>query len=112
MTRIPTNLSSYCTEPDWNPRDADRIVFTASTGGRTQLALYDFSTGKGYFLTSHSEDCAEAVWLNDGRHLIYTRKEGGRAALWLMDTDTGREQVLSDRRFGDAFSADVTHPVR
>lgn len=109
MRRVPTNISGYCTEPDWNPRDPNQLVFSAATGGATQLAIYDFDTGKNYFLTSQGGDCAQPAWCNDGRHVVYTRKEGSQHALWIIDTVTGTDKRLSPSVFGDATQADFAY---
>ncbi|MEX2382860.1 MAG: biopolymer transporter Tol, partial [Opitutales bacterium] len=71
MSRIPTNISGNCTEPDWNPRDSNLIAFTAAVGGRFAVAVYDFSSRKSRFLTQGSGDAIAPCWTNDGRHLVY-----------------------------------------
>ena len=37
--RIPTNISSYCSEPVWNPVDENLIAFTTAEHGGFQITL-------------------------------------------------------------------------
>ena len=51
LTRIPTSVSSHCTEAGWNPADPTRIAFTAAVGGGFQIYEYSFSTRQSKPLT-------------------------------------------------------------
>ena len=39
--RIITQVSSYCSEPSWNPLHANLIAFTAAISGGFQIAVHD-----------------------------------------------------------------------
>lgn len=95
MKRLPTNISRYCAEPDWNPTDANKIAFTIAQGRGYQIAVYDMSTGKSETVTSESGDAIEAQWLNDGRHIIYTHRRANNRQVKIVDTVTQRSYVLS-----------------
>ena len=41
LTRIPTNVSSHCTEPAWNPRYPNKFAFTAAISGGFQVCEYE-----------------------------------------------------------------------
>lgn len=102
MRRVPTNISGYCAEPDWNSVNANLIAFTAAMGSGSragyQIAIYDMSTGTSEFVTSESGDAIEAAWLNDGRHLIYTLKRANSRQIKILDTATGKTFPLSNPR--------------
>lgn len=104
-TRIPTNISGYCAEPHWNPKDSSKIVFTAAVNKSFQIALYDFKAKKSTFITNEQGDCIEPHWLNDGRHIIYTHRERDNHKLWLMDTLSGKKTQISPENFGNAMLA-------
>ncbi len=110
MKRIPTNISTYCTEPDWNPRDGRSLVFTAAVGTSFQLAVYDFDSGKSYFRTSGGGECSQPRWLNDGRHILYTRRDGSEHHLRLLDILTTHDVRLSPISFGHATQGDFVYP--
>lgn len=97
MRRLPTNISGYCAEPDWNPRQANLIAFTAAVSGRFAVAVYDFNTRQSKFVTQGSGDSIEPVWTNDGRHLVYTARTGSSSTLMLLDTQTGKTTTLGPR---------------
>jgi len=102
MTRLRTNLSRYCAEPNWNPRNENEVIFTAAIGGGYQLALYDFSTDSASPVTGGGADAKEAVWLNDGRHVLFTEETGGEDYLVILDTETDRRTRISPTQFGNA----------
>lgn len=106
MRRIPTNISGNCSEPDWNPRDANLVAFTAAVGGRFAIAVYDFSKRESRFLTEGSSDAVHPRWTNDGRHLIFTTRTASSSGLTLLDTHTGETTPLSGRGLGKASQAD------
>src|SRR5690606_30885121 len=39
--RVPTNISGYCAEPDWNHADPNKIAFTMRIGKGFQIGVYD-----------------------------------------------------------------------
>ena len=110
MSRLPTNISGYCSEPAWNPRNDRLIAFTAAESGGFQLALYDTGSGKSKFLTTRSGDAIEPAWLNDGRHLIFTAREGGNTRLYILDTETGSSAPLHSQRFGNSSQPNFVMP--
>ena len=109
MQRVPTQISSYCAEPDWNPVHANLIAFTAAVAGRFQIAVYDFNEGRSEWVTEFEGDCVEPCWTNDGRHLIFTRKNGAEKSLWIIDTQTKQSKRLHAASFGAASQADFVY---
>lgn len=110
VSRVPTNISRYCSEPAWNPRNPDLIAFTAAETDGFQIALYDNRSGSSRFLTSVRGDGIEPAWLNDGRHLLFTVRNGGTTRLHLLDTETGKSQPLHSQRFGNSSQANFVMP--
>ena len=109
MRRIPTNVSSYCSEPTWNPIKENLIAFTAAVSGGFQIALYDFKTRSSQILTTVSQSAVEPTWMNDGRHLVFTQRQNGRMRLMLLDTETKKVSSLHVPDFGDASSASFAY---
>lgn len=109
MQRLPTNISSYCSEPCWNPVQTNLIAFTVAVRGGFQIAIYDLDTRQSRILTSQSGSALEPEWLNDGRHLICTLRQGGRSSLALVDSKTGAVKPLHQSSFGDASSASFVY---
>jgi TolB protein len=105
LRRVPTNISRYCAEPMWNPRDPNEIVFTVGVGAGFQVALYDFAKQQSKILTRESGDAQEPCWLSDGRHIIYTARSGSSRQLKLLDTQTGKTSALTSLKFGRAYQA-------
>jgi TolB protein len=105
MRRIQTNISNYCAEPVWNPRDPNLIAFTAGVGYGFQIALYDFTKHSSKILTHEAGDAVEPTWLNDGRHLIYTARTAKTRQLTILDTETGKTTALNSLKFGRAYQA-------
>src|SRR5690606_8569897 len=106
MRRIPTNISRYCAEPDWNPRFGNLIAFTAAMDRGFQVAVYDFETRQRRCVTQGRGDAVEPVWLNDERHLIFTARTSDSSNLVLLDTQTGRTTTLGNRNLGETSQAD------
>lgn len=106
--RIATNISSYCSEPVWNPVDPNKIAFTASIGGAFQIAVFDFKTRQSKQITTGASS-VEPAWLRDGRHLVFTKREGGRTRLMVVDSETGKVSALHNPNFGDASSASFVY---
>ena len=111
LRRLPTNISGYCAEPDWNPRQSNLIAFTAATRGSFQLAIYDLNSRNSRFLTSLGQgDAVEPVWLADGRHLLFTRRLPNARQVYLLDTKTGQSSRLHSASFGSVWQADYVKP--
>ncbi len=110
LQRVPTNISGYCAEPNWNPVDPNLVVFTAAVRGQYQLALYDFSTRQSRWLTQGRETHVEPVWLNDGRHVICTQRRPNANQLVLLDTVTGNRVMLHAAGFGSTSQAAFVYP--
>ncbi len=110
-SRLPTNISGYCTEPAWNPvSGANTIAFTASTRGGYQIALYDLSGRKSQFLTGGGGSFSQPRWLNDGRHLVATYSARGQETLWIIDTETGKKTKLPSGRLNSISQPDFVYP--
>jgi len=109
QTRIKTNISGYCAEPNWNPADPDKIAFTAVFSEGFQVVLWEFSKNKCRILTRGRRDSVEPVWLNDGRHIVFTRRQGDSKQLMLLDSVSQKEFPLHNVRFGNASQADFVY---
>lgn len=110
ISRVPTNISRYCSEPAWNPRNPDLIAFTAAESNGFQIAVYDNRTGSSRFVSSVRGDGIEPAWLNDGRHLLFTVRNGGDTRVHILDTETGKTMPLHSQRFGNSSQADFVMP--
>ena len=110
LQRVPTDISGYCAEPAWNPREPRLLAFTAATSGGFQVALHDLASGESRFLTQVSGDAIEPAWLNDGRHLLYTRRQGERTRLFLLDTHRRESVPVHSADFGNSSQADFVYP--
>lgn len=109
MRRIPTNISGYCAEPAWNPRNEDQIAFTAAMGKTFQIALYDAKKRKSRFLTRGPGDAIEGRWTNDGRHIIYTQRKGHSKRLMIIDSESGKTTPLHSPALGHASQCDFVY---
>jgi len=107
--RVPTNISRYCSEPDWSRADANKIAFTMRIGSGFQIATYDFSkSGEPARQVSNAPfDAIEPCWLADGRHLIYTARDRQTSRLCILDTETGRSTTISPAALGAALQANA-----
>ena len=104
LTRIPTNVSSHCTEASWNPKDPTRIAFTAAVGGGFQVCEYSFAERKTKILSKGTRDGMQPNWASDGRHLYYTeRSSSGATRIVLLDTEfeEAKPIPLHDSSFGN-----------
>ena len=104
LSRIPTNISSHCTEASWNPKDPTRIAFTAAVGGGFQVCEYSFAARKTKVLSKGSRDGMQPNWASDGRHLYYTeRSSNGATRIVLLDTEfeEAKPVTLHDSSFGN-----------
>jgi TolB protein len=109
MNRIPTQISNYCAEPDWNPVDSSKIAFTAVFKEGFQIVLWDYKENKSIILTRGVYDSIEPVWLKDGRHIVFTRRVGASKQLMIIDSVTRQESGISSTRFGNVSQADVVY---
>ncbi|MCC6414468.1 MAG: PD40 domain-containing protein [Opitutaceae bacterium] len=108
MRRLPTNISGYCSEPDWNRADANKIAFTMRIGSGYQIAVYDFGKGGAAKQVSHAAfDGIEPCWLADGRHLIYTARDRRTSRICILDTETGKSTPISPTSFGPTLQANA-----
>ncbi|MCF3649699.1 biopolymer transporter Tol [Synoicihabitans lomoniglobus] len=111
MSRLPTNISRYCAEPDWSTGDPTKIAFTMRIGRGFQIGLFDLKTRAVAKQVSRApEDAVEPVWLADGRHLLYTARAANSRSIWLLDTETGRSTRLSASSLGSVSQASVVLP--
>jgi len=107
--RVPTNISRYCSEPDWSRADPNKIAFTMRIGSGFQIGVYDFSkSGEAARQVSRAPfDAIEPCWLADGRHLIYTARDQQTSRLCILDTETGRSTTISPAALGAALQANA-----
>lgn len=106
MTRLNTNVSKYCAEPDWSTADPKKIVFTAGVGKGYQIAVFDMGTGAAAKIVSKAPtDAIEPVWMADGRHVICTFRGANTRSLYLLDTESGKATRLSPTSLGNASGA-------
>lgn len=110
FSHIPTQISGYCAEPDWNHVDPDLIAFTVGVNDRFQIATYRFSSRKSEFLTNERGDAIQPCWLNDGRHLLYTSRNGSDERIVLFDTISKKRSVLSPANLGKVSQASFLPP--
>jgi TolB protein len=103
--RIATKVSSYCSEPSWNPIHPNLIAFTVSISGGFQIAVHDLNTGQSEVLTQERDAAVEPEWLNDGRHLVMTIRRAGKTRLALLDTWSQRVVALHSSKLGSASAA-------
>ena len=113
LTRIPTNISSHCTEPTWNPRQTTKFAFTAAVGGGFQVCEYDFSSRQTRILTKGISHSMQPCWASDGRHLYFTeRSTSGSTRIMILDTELqGAIPVaLHGATFGDCSQVSFYYP--
>lgn len=113
LTRIPTNVSSHCTEATWNPADPTKIAFTAAVGGGFQVYEYSFSSRKSRALTGGRTHGMQPCWANDGRHLFFTeRSSNGNTRLMILDTELqgAKPVALHGTSFGNCSQASFHYP--
>ncbi|WOO43095.1 hypothetical protein [Rubellicoccus peritrichatus] len=106
---LSTRLSGYVDEPDWNPRDRNKILFTASTRLGYQIGQLDLGSGRANWITN-AGDNSEAVWLNDGRHIVYVQRQGKWSGMRIHDTVTGKDRALHSASFGNAYQPAFVYP--
>jgi TolB protein len=101
---------SYADEPDWSRAAPNKIACTVRTGGRYQIAVYDFSKGKAEIVSKAPFDGVEPCWLADGRHLVYTARNASESRLCILDTESGKSTPISPASFGSALQGSVWTP--
>lgn len=109
-TRVPTNISGYCAEPDWSAANPNKIVFTAKIGSGYQIGVYDLAARTSKIVSKAPTDAIEPVWLADGRHVICTFRAANTRGLWLLDTESGKATRLSPTSLGNASGAAYLAP--
>lgn len=109
-TRLATNISGYCAEPDWSDANPNKIVFTARVGSGYQTAVFDMAARASKIVTKAPTDALEPVWMADGRHIICTYRAANTRSLWLVDTESGRATRLSPTSLGNASGAAYLTP--
>jgi TolB protein len=110
MTRLGTNLSRYCAEPDWSAADPNKIVFTAGVGKGFQIAVFDLAFKAGRIVSKAPTDAIEPVWLADGRHVVCTFRAANTRSLYVLDTESGKATRLSPSALGNASGASYLAP--
>ena len=110
MSRLATNLSGYCAEPDWSHTDPNKIVFTAGVNKGYQVAVFDLASKAGRFVSKAPMDAIEPVWLADGRHVICTFRAANTRSLYVVDTESGKATRLSPASLGNASGASYLAP--
>ncbi|MDD3179216.1 MAG: biopolymer transporter Tol [Opitutaceae bacterium] len=110
LSRLATNISNYCAEPDWCRWDASKIAFTCGVGRGFQIAVYDFSTRSSRIVSRAPYDAIEPCWMADGRHLVYTARTSSGRRLHLLDTESGKATPLSPSSFGSSGNASYLAP--
>lgn len=111
MSRLPTNISRYCAEPDWSVADPNKVAFTMRIGRGFQIGLFDRSARAAATQVSRApQDAVEPAWLGDGRHLLYTARSPNQRSIWILDTESGKATQLSPRSLGAVSQASVVNP--
>lgn len=109
-TRLATNISGYCAEPDWSAANPNKIAFTAKMGRGYQIGVFDLAGRDSKIVTKAPTDAIEAVWLADGRHIVCTFRAANTRSLYLVDTESGKATRLSPTSFGNALGAAYLAP--
>lgn len=106
--RIRTNISGYCSEPDWNPLYPNLIAYTCAVGKGFQIAVHDLKTGKSEVITK-TGSCTLPRWTNDGRHIIFTKNFGKSRKLYIIDSKNKKETLLHSAKLGNCGEADFLY---
>ena len=109
-TRLATNISGYCAEPDWSAANPDKIAFTAKMGSGYQIGVFDLAIRASKIASKAPTDAIEPVWMADGRHVICTFRAANTRSLYLLDTESGRATRLSPTSLGNASGAAYLAP--
>src|SRR5690606_14006081 len=111
VRRLPTNISGYCAEPDWNRAAPNKIAFTIAVNKRFQIAVYDMNArGPAKQVSKAPFDAVEPSWLADGRHLVFTARSANQRSLWILDTESGKATRISAAQLGSCGQASVLAP--
>jgi TolB protein len=102
--------SSFAAEPDWSLTKPNLIACTVRVGRQYQIAVYDFTKGKGEVVSKAPFDGIEPSWLADGRHLVYTARTATQSRICVLDTETGKSTPVSPSSFGAALQASAWGP--
>ena len=103
---LKTPISKNSTEPDWNPLDKNKILFTGMIDGKFQIIEYAVKEAKCRIITNVLGGAVEPCWLSDGRHAVYTERIQSRTRLMLLDTVTKEATALHSMDFGNISGAD------
>lgn len=110
-SRLPTNISRYCAEPDWSLGDPNKIAFSMRIGRGFQIGVFDLATRQPAKQVSRApQDALEPAWLADGRHLLYTARSPNQRSIWILDTESGKATRLSPRSLGAVSQAAAVRP--
>jgi len=109
-TRLATNISGYCAEPDWSAANPNKIAFTARMGSGYQIGVFDLAARASKIASKAPTDAIEPVWMADGRHVICTFRAANTRSLYLLDTESGRATRLSPTSLGNASGAAYLAP--
>ncbi len=110
MTRLPTNVSGYCAEPDWSRGNPNKIAFTMKIGRGYQIAVYDMATHQCQQVSKAPFDGVEPSWLADGRHLVYTARTASDSRICILDSETGKSTTVTPAGLGQVMQASVHDP--
>ena len=111
MQVVNTQLSKYCSEPDWSRANPDMLVFTIAQGRGFQVATYNFKTRKSK-VVSKGANTSGAKWLSDGRHIVCQKAFGKTRRLYIIDTETGRQTPLHSQALGSLADPDFTYQAK
>jgi TolB protein len=109
-TRLATNISGYCAEPDWSDANPNKIVFTAKMGSGYQIGVFDMAARASKIVTKAPTDAIEPVWMGDGRHVMCTYRAANTRSIWLVDTESGKATRISPTSLGNASGAAYLAP--
>lgn len=104
-SRLPTNISGYCAEPDWSTANPSKIAFTARVGSGYQIGVYDMNARASKIVSKAPTDAIEASWLADGRHIVCTFRAANTRSLYIVDTESGKATRISPTALGNASGA-------
>lgn len=85
--------------------DGRFLAFSAQTGGRDALYIYDIDSGRvTKKLTWELNGVANPSWSPDGERIVFTGIDGGISDLYITDLD-GELERLTDDRYADLLPA-------
>jgi TolB protein len=80
--------------PAWSAK-GDKLAFTISRNGNTDIYTLDLRNEKMRKLTTHYAIDTEPAWLPDGKTIIFTSDRGGRPQLYKVSTSGGRAERIT-----------------